>query len=554
MPGNRPLCWRRNLRTHVRMLVVLASLACDVSAQERLPSLDDLGIVSEVPAGLFVVHEFQFVGNTVFTGAELAQAASQYVGLPIDVGGLEEARVSVTQYYVDRGYVNSGAIIEHAPDSRGVVILRIVEGRITDVRIQGNKWTHSGFYRRRLGPLTDKPLNVTEVRDRLQVWRQIYPIEQLNAELRPGRIPGEAALDLKITEEFPVHFGVRYANDRPPSTGAEEVTAMLRADTLTGHNDPLSFDYGIVRGASAGLQDAELLGTDDLSASYRFPITARDTTLGAHYIRSSASIIEAQFRELDITAKSEIFGITLSQPISRTPSRVFSLDLIGEHKANQSFLLGIPYSFSPGAVDGETVVSAARLAVQFVDRSDQHLFAGRLTLSSGVNVLDVTENSDGPDWSFFSVLGQAQYVRRLGRTRHEVAGRVVGQYTPDPLLSLEQLSIGGASTVRGYRQSALMRDAGVIASLEFRLSLWQRKDGPSYVQIVPFTDLGAGWNNDRATPSPDFISSAGIGVVMVPLRNVEASLFWGHAFQTIANPSHDLQDHGVNFSIKVWAL
>ena len=523
-------------------------------AEAVLPAIDQLPAVARSPSGLFEVNEFRFTNNTVFSTEELCRITRHYVGRRIGATELEAARIAVTSNYVARGYINSGAILDHPPGADGIVLLRIVEGQLTDVSVRSNRWIHSRFYENRIGLRSARPLNVNELRDRLQVWRQAYPIEQLNAELRPGVHPGEAQLDLTVRERWPYHLGVQYANDRPPSTGSEQVTALAQIDTLTGHNDPFTFNYVIARGGSPGFRDAEFLGVDDLSVAYRYPVTSRDTTVGARYIRSSASIIEEAFRELDITAQSELFGVTVSQPVWRTHSKDLSLEVMAEHKSNSSFLLGVPYDFSPGSVDGETALTAIRIAGQFVSRSQRQVLAARLTLSTGISALDVTENEEGPDWQFFSLLGQAQYIRRLGTSDHQWVARVTGQYSPDPLLSLEQLIIGGASTVRGYRESSLLRDTGILASLEFRLALWARRQGNPYLQLVPFADLGAGWNNDRPTPAPDTIGSIGIGAVVTPLKQVEISAFWGYPFRRIESPGHDLQDEGIHFALRVWAF
>jgi hemolysin activation/secretion protein len=545
----------RSLRNILGAFLLLSLCDSDVlPAQPSLPTLEQLPIVERPHAGPFEVRTFQFTNNTAFSSEELSQITRDYVGRRIEATELEAARIAVTSNYVARGYINSGAIIDHPPNADGVVLLRVIEGQLTDVHVRSNRWNGSRFYENRIGLRSPKPLNVNELRDRLQVWRRVYPIEQLNAELRPGIHPGEAQLDLTVKEQWPYHLGVQYANDRPPSTGSEQITAIAEIDTLTGHNDPFTFNYVIARGGSPGFQDPELLGVDDLSVAYRYPVSASDTTIGGRYIRSSAAIVEDAFRELDITAQSELFGISISQPVWRTPGKDLSLDLIAEHKSNSSYLLGVPYSFSPGAVDGETRLTALRIAGQFVTRSQRQVVATRLTLSTGLNALDATQNDRGPDWQFFSLLGQAQYIRRVGSTDHQWVSRVTGQYSPDPLLSLEQLIIGGASTVRGYRESSLLRDTGILASLEFRLALWPRREGNPYLQLVPFADIGAGWNNDRPTPDPDTISSVGIGAVITPLKQIEMSVFWGHALRVIENPGYDPQDDGIHFAIRVWAF
>lgn len=53
--------------------------------------------------------------------------------------------------------------------------------------------------------------------------------------------------------------------------------------------------------------------------------------------------------------------------------------------------------------------------------------------------------------------------------------RAAAQLTPDSLLPLEQFSVGGIATVRGYGQNQLVTDNGVLGSLEVRLPALLKK-------------------------------------------------------------------------------
>ena len=189
-----------------------------------------------------------------------------------------------------------------------------------------------------------------------------------------------------------------------------------------------------------------------------------------------------------------------------------------------------------------------------MDRSLTHVFAARVTVNAGLDVLDATRNGTDRDGRFVSVIAQTQYLRRLGKSHNELLLRVSGQYTPDPLLSIEQLPIGGGATVRGYRENTMVRDKGLLGTAEGHGPLWLGQEGQSKLQLVPFADVGAGWNND-STPVPfDNIGSLGIGFVFEPCRYLSASLFWGHALRQVEYKTRDLQDDGIHFRLNVWAF
>lgn len=530
-------------------LIAAGAVAAELRVEPERPATEGRPVGES-----FVVNRFRFVGNTVIPEAKLALLVAPLTNRPLTLLELERARIAVTLAYVTNGYINSGAWIDSRPDDQGVVEVRIMEGRLTEIRVHSNRWTRASFYQRRLASFQEQPLRVTDLRDRLQVWRARYPLEQVNGELRPGTGPGEGLLDLTVRERRPYQFGVQYANDKPPSTGAEQVTVIAQTESLTRSGDRLALSYGVVRGGSPGLRDSTFLGPDDLSVSYTVPVTSRDTALGAHYSRSSASVVEARFAELDITSDSEVYGVSLTQPLLRRPRDDLAVSLTAERKGTRSFLLGEPYSLSPGSIDGESIVSALRLGLQFVDHGPRHVLAGRCVVSAGVDALEATRQDSGPDGRFVSVTHQIKYVERLAGPSLELVLRGFGQWTPDPLLAIEQAAVGGASTLRGYRENTLVRDCALLGTLELNLVPWRDREGRSVVRLVPFASIGTGWNVDRPTGSPREISSTGIGVVVSPCKRFEASLFWGHAFRDLDYAETDLQDHGIHFSISAWAF
>ena len=81
---------------------------------------------------------------------ELAQIVAPYVHRELATEDLEELRLKLTRAYIDRGYINSGAIISDQAVHEGVMTLRIIEGELSHIEMQGNRWFRSGYLRRRL--------------------------------------------------------------------------------------------------------------------------------------------------------------------------------------------------------------------------------------------------------------------------------------------------------------------------------------------------------------------------------------------------------------------
>ncbi|HEX8340128.1 MAG TPA: ShlB/FhaC/HecB family hemolysin secretion/activation protein, partial [Tepidisphaeraceae bacterium] len=497
------------------------------STLPTLPALDDASGSQMLSAqDSFELRELRFTGNTAFTREQLLDASldlgvpggpvdanvrrvRDLVGKPVTLEELEQARVAVTLLYVNAGYINSGAVLDDQPVGDGAVVLRVIEGKLTDVNISGNKRLRGAYLKPRIERAGGPPLKLGELRDGLELLRQNPNIEQINAELRPGAELGESALDVRVTEKDTFELGVIFDNHRSPSVGAERVSAYVAHGNLLGLGDSFRAQAALTDG---GFDEFDVIGGNnggnpfgswpELFFDYTIPITPIDTTLTLSYQKTDSTVFEEEFADLDIQSELESYGITLRQPIYRTPASEFAIFLSGNVKRNETSLLGEPFSFSPGAQNGESNSTVIRFGQEYFYRDVDQAVALRSSFTFGVDAFDSTVNpGTTADSQFWAWLGQAQYVRRLNNRGWQGVGRVAMQFTDQPLLAIEQFSVGGVDTVRGYRENTFVRDNGIAASLELRVPIYVSAARQIEVQLVPFIDAGYAYNHDD---TPDF--------------------------------------------------
>ena len=154
--------------------------------------------------------------------------------------------------------------------------------------------------------------------------------------------------------------------------------------------------------------------------------------------------------------------------------------------------------------------------------------------------------------------GQFQWARRFGERDYQVIFKSNLQLANDPLLPMEKCALGGIETVRGYPENTLVRDECFVASLEFRVPVYQLplagvSRGPSegQVQLAAFADYGYAKNKGQFDLEPNSIYSAGLGIRWDPSPKIHAALYWGYPFREV-----DVGDEGwlssrVNFFVQV---
>jgi hemolysin activation/secretion protein len=155
------------------------------------------------------------------------------------------------------------------------------------------------------------------------------------------------------------------------------------------------------------------------------------------------------------------------------------------------------------------------------------------------------------DGRFLAWLGQANWIYRAESLGMEFLSGVNMQFANDRLFPLEQFSVGGRYSVRGYRENQLVRDNAFTASFETRIALWPSMLGADRVQLAPFVDVGRSWNTGGGNPDPMTLASIGSGLRINPDPRAHFEVYWGHRLNKvdIPPPGGNLQDHGVHFQM-----
>jgi hemolysin activation/secretion protein len=515
----------------------------------ELPPIPPAPEEEPLSAGLAVpIRGFAVEGSTVFTAEELEAVTAPYRGRAITSEELLAARDAITRHYIERGYVTSGAVIPDQVVEDGTVRIQVVEGKLTDVRVEGTRWFRPRYFRDRLLRVGRAPLSVVRLEEQLQLFQRDPLVERVNARLEPGAGPGESVLELVVEEGRPYSLGAEFTNDHSPSIGALGGVFTVELANLIGHADELTGFFDVTE----GLFDYDL--------RYELPLNSYDTRLHLRFRDTDSDVVEEPFDALGISSTSRTYALALEHPLLRTTSQELWLSLTGERRSSEACVSIFPpecdpFAFLPGTTDPEQVVSVFRLIQDWTWRSPADVVAARSTASLGVDLLGATVSgdSDAPDSEYFAWLGQVQWAHRFPERllRSQMVARADIQLATSPLLSVEKFAIGGLRSVRGYRKNELVRDNGVAASVEVRVPIFRGPLGREIVQLVPFFDIGRGWDERDDLPDRTLIS-LGIGVRVAPFEWLVGELYWGAQLKDVPSPlEDDLQDHGILFRLVV---
>lgn len=514
-----------------------------------------------LPVVRVFAREYRFNGHSVFTTEELQTVAAPYVNREVTTEDLESLRNAVTLMYVQRGYVTSGAILPDQAVTEGVILIQIIEGKLSQINIEGARWFWPSYYQRRLALSAGPPVNIYNLQERLQLLQQDPRVQRINAELRRGAVSGESELNVRVSEYLPFKAWLDFNNYQPPAVRAERGLATIAHDSLTGNGDRFRFTYGqsIPMNNTTGVFPL-------IDTSYSLPLNAYDTTFIAAYRRTDFEVVSNPFKDLNIEGHIEIFSFTLQQPVYRTLNHQVNVGVQGEYLHNKNLLLGQPFDFFNGYQNGVANVAALRFLQDWTYRSQDTVIGARSRFSVGLDVLGATINS-GPvaDGQFFSWLGQFQALHRFEEyAGTQLLGRIDMQLANDRLFPLEQVPVGGRYSVRGYREISLLRDNAFLFSIEPRLpiSRWFWDQREDLLQLAPFFDYARAWAAKDSTPDPVDLMSIGAGLRTNFLPNNKGyfEVYWGYRLRGSGtndppyNTNGNLQDHGVHLQLVLQIL
>jgi hemolysin activation/secretion protein len=483
-------------------------------------------------AGQIQVNRIEVVGSTVFSQAKLAALTHPFAGRSLTLEELRQVADAITQLYLEQGYLTSRAVLVEQVVEQGVVQIRVVEGSLETIRIEGNQRVRTAYIRDRIQLGVGTPLHQGRLEDQLRLLRIDPLFDSVEASLRAGSGLGQSILTVRVTEADPIVGGVSADNYSTASVGAERLGIVLGHRNLTGNGDMIS---GAFYRSTTG-------GSHVFDLSYRLPVNPMNGTLELRVAPNRYRITDPTFAALDIRGHAELYELSFRQPLVRSPRQEFALSIGFTHRQGETLISDLQ-------VDSSTT-SVIQLGQDYLRRDAQGAWSVRSQFNIGTGLLDATVERN-PDGQFFSWQGQFQRAQILD-PNHLLIVQAEVQLTADALLPAQQFVIGGGQSVRGYRQNARLGDNGLRFSVENRWTLARDAVGSPTFQLTPFIDLGTVWNDDShptATPDQSFLLSTGIGLWWEMAPDLNLRVDYGIPLVQLGDRGNNAQDEGVSFGV-----
>ncbi len=499
-------------------------------------------LISQISNEEFSIKKIEVINNSVLQ-SEIDTIIQPYQDTKVTLEELNNIANKITELYLNQGYISSRAVFERINDDN-IAIIEVYEGEVEEIKIEGAQRLED-YVRQRLSIGTTTPLNASKLEDQLRLLKANPLFDNIEASLKKGSGERQSILVVRVTEAEPFFGSFGFDNYSPPSTGGVQMVLNLGYRNVGGLGDGLSISY------RPRVETFE--GTYNVDVGYSIPLNPMDGALQARVLIQNNAVINSIFEDLEISGESQYYELSYRQPVIRNPRQELAFSVGMSYRQGQTFTFQGPTPFGLGPdQNGISRTNVINFGQEYTLRQSTGAWSFRSQFRVGVGIFEVTENrSPIPDGHFFAWLAQIQRIQIINEDNFLIIQGDI-QLTPDPLLPSEQFVIGGARSVRGYRQNVRAGDNGFSFSIEDRITLVRNDEEQPLFQLAPFFDMGSVWkadNNPNFQPRQRFITALGLGFIWQPIEKMNIRLDYAPPLIDLRDRGDNVQDDGFYFKI-----
>lgn len=463
----------------------------------------------EVLSPRFAIQGFDIAGNSVLDPALIEQTLAPLNGPERSFADIRRAVELLEASYRRAGYSLVQVVVPEQELRGERVRLQVHEHRIGKVSVEGAAHFSEKNIRRSLPGLQSGSVpNMDDISRSLRIANE-SPAKQTVLQLGSAAADGSIGALLKVSDERPWRIGATLDNTGLESTGKHRLGFALQHANLFDRDHLLALQY-----------TTSLEKPNDVSVyglGYRIPLYALGDAvdLFAGYSDVNSGTLATGGLNLSVSGKGAIYGMRYNQSLARH----------GTYE--QKLIYGLDYR----AYENDISFGAIPLGSDVTVRPASLGYSGKWTLPTAelagflTGVRNLPGGSDGDDQAVerarlgasanYSLLRFGANARWAFAGEWQGALTFNGQWTADSLVPGEQFGLGGAASVRGFRERAFANDKGAFLSAELQTPELCAGWLPGFgnCRLLGFYDAGALRRNDPlpGEQASTSLASAGLG-------------------------------------------
>jgi len=434
------------------------------------------------------IEQVEFSGNTVFSSRELKKVVSAFLKKNLSMVDLHQLCLAIQAKYAKEGYFLTRAYTPAQEIKNNKLDIVVLEGKLGEVTVVGNKHYSEKFIRGYFAKLQNKPINYDKFLKALLLLDENMDLN-VGAVFKKGKDFGTADIIVRVKDKRPLHLTLDNNNYGGDHTSKIRTGARLEWGNVFTYGDVLTVIEVL------GSPMTKLNFTDVI---YHIPINTYGSSFDLSYLLANFKTDRVGKDEVKFTGRSHIATAKFMQALNRTRRLNTDIFTYFDYKQIQNFSEGTQSSY-----DKLRVLSGG-MNFDYIDGWDgRNLFTayfgwGIPDILGGLDAKDSQGSRQGAGGRFVRLNGQIKRLQKIPWDCFLILNGV-GQYSFDKLPLPEQIFIGGVDTVRGYKLAEALGDSGFYANVELRVPLpflrdhkvpWSKKKWSEFLQIVGFVDHG----------------------------------------------------------------
>lgn len=471
------------------------------------------------------IQTVRLTGAHALGADEQALLTDDFSGRCLSAVDIQRVLGAVTKHYIDRGFITARAYLPAQDLRSGELRILVQEGRIERMEVRGDD-------ARRINAGLASPVregDVLNIRDLEQMVDQLNAVRgnKVKLDLLPGSAPGQTVVVLSNTAASPLGLLVSMDNMGSKATGRGSISATVVAGSLWRTNETIGLT---LRSTVPHTREQSAH-----SASLVYSLPLGHWTLGLNLAESRFStgfILQYPSGGVQsyVAGRSTTYGLSVDRVLRRDQASlhkaVFELSKVDTKNYFEQPQSGVSQFLAANSRQS----SVATLGVRSMWLLPNAMFTLAPQLTFGVADKSYLQGINS------ARQGSAHFSKyTLGATfsqGFQVGGQDMawnsefrGQYSPDKLLAVHQMLIGGPPSVRGYLDSSLSGESGYVWRNDVALKK-QFQVGADTVQARFYAgyDVGQVRNHD-AGAFEGRMSGLALGVA-AQWRRVDMDVSW----------------------------
>lgn len=413
------------------------------------------------PGACFDIGQIEVSGAERLRGRARQRLLQPFLNQCLGVAQLNQLLKVVTDYYLDRGYSTTRAYLPQQDLGDGTLDVIVIEGRL-----EGLDSSTLASERELAMSFPGQVGEVLDLRELEQLVDQLarLPSRQAELELIPGEEVGGSRVQLKGERSKPWRVSLNRHNDGQRSTGEHQWGIGVEWDSPLGLADQFGLRGGIDavsdrwrHSASQGLYYSVPYGWWSFSYNYSHSYYRTRNENNGFAFSSDGSSQSHRLGAERVLHRDSLSKSAVNVALSHLRTENYLEGTLLEASSNQlsEFQLG----FNHGRRIGPAFVN--------LDAGWQH----------GIGAFDAQHNGhpqgDMPVARYHKYTLTLSYLHpfQLWGESFSFDSMATGQKSEDVLFSPQRISIGGLSSVRGFKEQSLSGDSGAYWRNQLR---WRR--------------------------------------------------------------------------------